>query len=188
MAQKRYDSTRQWYAVHTYSGYEDKVADSIRQRINAVDMADKIFAVMVPKEKQIEIKNGKRKIVDRKIFQGYCLVDLRSGQRTCFNSIQAPLKYPIFFFLPFLVDFLFSFLEICASLGATLTDFLSVFCFLGTTVSPDSTTLVVTLAAFFFFAFATLFSQLNNLLVSRLSILIVTNDSIFCKLAVSLKF
>ena len=61
MAQKRYDSTRQWYAVHTYSGYEDKVADSIRQRINAVDMADKIFAVMVPKEKQIEIKNGKRK-------------------------------------------------------------------------------------------------------------------------------
>ena len=68
MAQKRYDSTRQWYAVHTYSGYEDKVADSIRQRINAVDMADKIFAVMVPKEKQIEIKNGKRKIVDRKIF------------------------------------------------------------------------------------------------------------------------
>ena len=65
MAQKRYDSTRQWYAVHTYSGYEDKVADSIRQRINAVDMADKIFAVMVPKEKQIEIKNGKRKIVVR---------------------------------------------------------------------------------------------------------------------------
>lgn len=115
-------------------------------------------------------------------------VDLRSGQRTCFNSIQAPLKYPTFFCLLFLADFLFSFLEICASLGATLTDFLSVFCFLGTTVSPDSTTLVVTLAAFFFFAFATLFSQLNNLLVSRLSILIVTNDSIFCKLAVSLKF
>jgi len=52
MAQNRYDSTRQWYAIHTYSGYEEKVADSIRQRINAVDMADKIFDVMVPKEKQ----------------------------------------------------------------------------------------------------------------------------------------
>ena len=63
MAQQRYDSTRQWYAIHTYSGYEEKVAESIRQRINAVDMADKIFDVMVPKEKQIEIKNGKREYV-----------------------------------------------------------------------------------------------------------------------------
>jgi plasmid maintenance system killer protein len=62
----RYDSTRQWYAIHTYSGYEEKVADSIRQRLNAVDMADKIFDVMVPKEKQIEIKNGKRKVVEKK--------------------------------------------------------------------------------------------------------------------------
>ena len=51
---KRYDSTRSWYAVTTYAGYEDKVAESLRQRINGVDMADKIFDVMVPKEKQIE--------------------------------------------------------------------------------------------------------------------------------------
>ncbi len=56
MSTKRYDSTRLWYAIHTYSGYEEKVADSIRQRINTVDMNDKIFDVMVPKEKQIEIK------------------------------------------------------------------------------------------------------------------------------------
>ncbi|HEX6462656.1 MAG TPA: transcription termination/antitermination protein NusG [Candidatus Saccharimonadales bacterium] len=74
---KRYDSTRQWYAIHTYSGYEEKVADSIRQRVDSVDMADKIFDVMVPKEKQIEIKNGKRKIVEKKIFQGYVLVDMK---------------------------------------------------------------------------------------------------------------
>ena len=90
MAQKRYDSTRQWYAVHTYSGYEDKVADSIRQRINAVDMADKIFAVMVPKEKQIEIKNGKRKIVDRKIFQGYCLVEMKLTEETWYIVRNTP--------------------------------------------------------------------------------------------------
>jgi transcriptional antiterminator NusG len=76
MPTNRYDSTRQWYAIHTYSGYEEKVADSIRQRINAVDMADKIFDVMVPKEKQIEIKNGKRKVVEKKIFQGYALVEM----------------------------------------------------------------------------------------------------------------
>ena len=74
---KRYDSSRQWYAIHTYSGYEEKVADSIRQRVDSVDMADKIFDVMVPKEKQIEIKNGKRKVVEKKIFQGYVLVEMK---------------------------------------------------------------------------------------------------------------
>ena len=77
---KRYDSTRQWYAIHTYAGYEEKVADSIRQRINAVDMADKIFDVLVPKEKQIEIKNGKRRVVEKKIFQGYVLVEMKMSE------------------------------------------------------------------------------------------------------------
>lgn len=77
MSQKRYDSSRQWYAIHTYSGYEEKVGESIQQRVESVDMADKIFAVMVPKEKQIEIKNGKRKIVEKKIFQGYVLVEMK---------------------------------------------------------------------------------------------------------------
>lgn len=74
---KRYDSSRQWYAVHTYSGYEEKVAESIKQRVDSVDMADKIFDVLVPKEKQIEIKNGKRKIVEKKIFQGYVLIEMK---------------------------------------------------------------------------------------------------------------
>ena len=74
---KRYDSTRQWYAIHTYSGYEEKVAESINQRVESVDMADKIIGVMVPKEKKIEIKNGKRKVVEKKIFQGYVLVDMK---------------------------------------------------------------------------------------------------------------
>ncbi len=77
MTAQRYDSARQWYAIHTYSGYEEKVAESIRQRVDSVDMADKIFDVMVPKEKQIEIKNGKRKTVEKKIFQGYVLVEMK---------------------------------------------------------------------------------------------------------------
>ncbi len=72
-----YDDTRQWYAIHTYSGHEEKVADSIKQRISTIDMADLIFDVIVPKEKQIEIKNGKRKIVNKKLFQGYVLVEMR---------------------------------------------------------------------------------------------------------------
>ncbi|MEA1909410.1 MAG: transcription termination/antitermination protein NusG [Patescibacteria group bacterium] len=66
----------QWYVLHTYSGYEDAVADSLRQRIESLDMEDKIFHVLVPKEKQIEIKNGKRKTVEKKIFPGYVLVKM----------------------------------------------------------------------------------------------------------------
>lgn len=90
MSTNRYDSTRQWYAIHTYSGYEEKVADSIHQRINAVDMADKIFDVMVPKEKQIEIKNGKRKIVEKKIFQGYALVEMKLTDETWYIVRNTP--------------------------------------------------------------------------------------------------
>jgi len=87
---KRYDSTRQWYAVHTYSGYEEKVADSIKQRVDSVDMADKIFDVMVPKEKQIEIKNGKRKVVEKKIFQGYVLVEMKMSEDAWFIIRNTP--------------------------------------------------------------------------------------------------
>jgi len=90
MSKNRYDSTRSWYAIHTYSGYEEKVADSIRQRINAVDMADKIFDVMVPKEKQIEIKNGKRKVVEKKIFQGYALVEMKLTDETWYIIRNTP--------------------------------------------------------------------------------------------------
>src|SRR6476469_3612754 len=90
MAQNRYNEVRQWYAIHTYSGYEEKVADSIRQRINAVDMADKIFDVMVPKEKQIEIKNSKRKIVEKKILQGYVLVEMKLTDETWYIVRNTP--------------------------------------------------------------------------------------------------
>ncbi len=74
---KRYDTTKQWYAIHTYSGYEEKVAESIRQRAESLDMKDKIFNILVPKEKMIEIKNGKRKVVEKRIFQGYVLVEMK---------------------------------------------------------------------------------------------------------------
>ncbi len=89
-AYKRYDSTRQWYTIHTYAGYEEIVADSINQRIDSVDMADKIFDVLVPKEKQIEIKNGKRKVVEKKIFQGYVLVEMKLSEDTWFIVRNTP--------------------------------------------------------------------------------------------------
>ncbi len=77
---RRYDSTKNWYAIHTYSGYEEKVAESIKQRTESLDMADKIFDCVVPKEKQIEIKNGKRKVVEKRIFQGYVLVQMKMSE------------------------------------------------------------------------------------------------------------
>jgi transcriptional antiterminator NusG len=90
MAINRYDSTRAWYAISTYAGYEDKVADSISQRLGSIDLADKIFDVLVPKEKQIEIKNGKRKVVEKKIFQGYVLIEMKLSDATWYIIRNTP--------------------------------------------------------------------------------------------------
>jgi transcriptional antiterminator NusG len=67
---------RNWYVIHTYSGYEDQVAESLKERTETLGMKDKIFNVIVPKEKQIEIKRGKRKVIEKRIFPGYVLVDM----------------------------------------------------------------------------------------------------------------
>jgi transcriptional antiterminator NusG len=65
-----------WYAIHTYSGYEENVAYNLRQRIESMNMQDKIFNVLIPTEKKIKIKNGKRKTVIEKVFPGYVLVEM----------------------------------------------------------------------------------------------------------------
>ena len=67
---------RKWYAVHTYSGYEDAVARYLKQRVESLMMSDKIFAVVVPKETKIKVKNGKRVVQEEKIYPGYVLVDM----------------------------------------------------------------------------------------------------------------
>lgn len=67
---------RNWYVLHTYSGYEDNVAKNLKQRIESLGMEDKIFNVLVPKEKRIKIKNGKRQTVEEKIYPGYVLVEM----------------------------------------------------------------------------------------------------------------
>ena len=72
----RQSGERNYYVVHTYSGYEEKVAENLRQRIDSMGMEGKIFEVIVPKERAIEIKNGKRKTVEKRIFPGYVLVDM----------------------------------------------------------------------------------------------------------------
>lgn len=67
---------QRWYVLHTYSGYEENVARNLRQRIESMDMEDKIFDVLVPTETKIKIKGGKRVKMREKIFPGYVLVNM----------------------------------------------------------------------------------------------------------------
>lgn len=67
---------RHWYAIHTYSGYEDNVARNLKQRIESLGFEDKIFSVLVPKEKKIKIKSGRRETIEEKIYPGYVLVEM----------------------------------------------------------------------------------------------------------------
>src|ERR1700758_2896453 len=65
-----------WYAIHTYSGYENKVKSHLEARIASMDMRNKIFRVIVPMEEEVEIKQGQRRTVQRKVFPGYVLVEM----------------------------------------------------------------------------------------------------------------
>ena len=76
MSKQQVTGERHWYVLHTYSGYEDSVAWNLKQRIESMGMQDKIFDAIVPKEKKIKIKSGKRKTVEEKIFPGYVLVEM----------------------------------------------------------------------------------------------------------------
>ncbi|MEK7532602.1 MAG: transcription termination/antitermination protein NusG [Patescibacteria group bacterium] len=76
MAKQTLSLGRRWYVIHTYSGYEENVTRNLKQRIESFDMQDKIFNVLVPTEKKIKIKNGKRQMVEEKIFPGYVLVEM----------------------------------------------------------------------------------------------------------------
>ena len=76
MARQQTDGKAHWYAVHTYSGYENAVSHNLKQRIESLDYGDRIFEVIVPTEKKIKIKRGKRVIEEEKIYPGYVLVNM----------------------------------------------------------------------------------------------------------------
>ncbi len=76
MAKQNLNLGRRWYVLHTYSGYEENVKRNLEQRMETFDMTDKIFGVLVPKEKKIKIKNSKRTVIEEKIFPGYVLVEM----------------------------------------------------------------------------------------------------------------
>ena len=67
---------RNWYVIYTYTGHEEVVAKNLKQRVESFGMEDKIFDIIVPKEKKIKIKDGKRKVVEEKIYPGYILVEM----------------------------------------------------------------------------------------------------------------
>jgi len=76
MSKQETQGVRNWYAIHTYAGYENVVLRNLKQRIDSLGMNDKIFNVIVPIEKKIKIKGGKRVEVEEKIYPGYVLVDM----------------------------------------------------------------------------------------------------------------
>lgn len=76
MSKQNTTGERNWYAIHTYAGYENAVARNLRQRIDSLNMQDKIFNVLVPTEKKIKVKGGKRVEEEEKVYPGYILVDM----------------------------------------------------------------------------------------------------------------
>lgn len=67
---------KQWYVIHTYSGYENKVKTNLEKRIESMGMEDKIFRIVIPMEEVIDYKDGKKKVTQKKIFPGYVLVEM----------------------------------------------------------------------------------------------------------------
>src|SRR5574343_1427471 len=90
MAKQEATGERKWYAIHTYSGYENAVLRNLRQRIDSLNMQDKIFNVLVPTEKKIKVKAGKRVEVEEKIYPGYVLVDMIVDDQSWFVVRNTP--------------------------------------------------------------------------------------------------
>lgn len=81
---------RSWYVIHCYSGYENKVRYNLEQRIETMVMKDKIFDVVIPTQEEIEVKDGKRKVVERHVFPGYVLVNMILSEESWFVVRNTP--------------------------------------------------------------------------------------------------
>lgn len=79
-----------WYVVHCYSGYENKVLHAIKQRIETMGMRDKIFDVIIPTQDEIEVKDGKRRVVERRVFPGYILVQMKMDEDSWYVVRNTP--------------------------------------------------------------------------------------------------
>ncbi|MGB3304731.1 MAG: transcription termination/antitermination protein NusG [Thermomicrobiales bacterium] len=80
----------QWYVLHTYSGYENKVKKTIESRVEALDMGDRVFEIVVPTQEEVEIRQGQRHNVQRKVFPGYVLVRMEMDEDTWYQLRNTP--------------------------------------------------------------------------------------------------
>ena len=71
------ENGKQWFVIHTYSGYEERVKKNLEQRIKSMDSGDQVFQVVIPTEEEIEVRNGQRRTVTKKILPGYVLVEMQ---------------------------------------------------------------------------------------------------------------
>jgi len=90
MAKQQSDGERHWYAIHTYSGYENAVTRNLLQRIDSLNMHESIFNVVVPTEKKIRVKGGKRVVEEEKVFPGYVLVNMIVNDESWFVVRNTP--------------------------------------------------------------------------------------------------
>jgi transcription antitermination protein nusG len=84
------DDARQWFVIHCYSGYENKVRKNLEQRIETMNMKDKIFDVVIPTQEEIEVRDGKRRTVERHVFPGYVLVNMILEEESWFVVRNTP--------------------------------------------------------------------------------------------------
>ena len=89
MTQEQVEDIR-WYIIHAYSGQEDRVKKNLDQRIQTMDVSDKIFQVVVPTEEEMEYKDGQKKSVSRKVFPGYILVQMEMDDESWFVVRNTP--------------------------------------------------------------------------------------------------
>lgn len=82
---------RHWYVIHTYSGYEKKVSANLERKVHSLGMDNEIFQIVIPMEKEVELdKNGKKKMVERKVFPGYVLVEMIVNDRSWYAVRNTP--------------------------------------------------------------------------------------------------
>ena len=90
MSKQEINNERNWYAIHTYSGYENAVERNLKQRIQSLDLGEKIFNVVVPTEKKIKVKGNKRVEIEDKVYPGYVLVEMVVDDNTWFIVRNTP--------------------------------------------------------------------------------------------------
>ena len=88
--EKQENLGKRWYVIHTYSGYENKVKLNLEGKVHSLGMEDQIFRIEIPMDKETEVKDGKKRVVERKVFPGYVLIEMIVDDRTWYSVRNTP--------------------------------------------------------------------------------------------------